>query len=171
METFRHSPARGAQRRFRHAAGHAHHLAHTGPPGQRRHAHRHALADAGHEIRPLDAGGQLTDDLALSEHRAGRGDGRGLRALCGAGSQLAHIHPQDGRHHIQKAARTGRAFVVHHEVGHPAVLGQGDDLRVLTADINHRPKAREDEPSAHRVARQLADLAVGSLVVLAAVAR
>ena len=107
--------------------------------------------------------GELRDDLALGEDRAGRADADLLGGLVSEVAEVLDPDLQHAGHDVEEAPRTGGALVVHDEILHHAVLDL-DDLHVLPADVHDRVHIGEEIGRALGVTAQLAHLQIGKAV-------
>jgi hypothetical protein len=77
--------------------------------------------------------------LGLGEHRAHGVDLDAPVGPQGKGAELLQGNLQTRGHEFEELSGARGAAVVHLEFGHPAGLGEADDLGVLAADVEHGP--------------------------------
>ena len=78
----------------------------------------------------------------FGKDRTQTADGRRALGFERQGPETVQIHFERAGHDLQKTSGTGRAFVVHGKIPHPAGLVQGDGLAVLPPDIDDGPDGR-----------------------------
>ena len=78
-------------------------------------------------------------------------------------TQGQKLDAQPCRHDFQEAAGARGATVVHHEISHPAVGLQSQDLAVLAADVDHRVRVRHAPPHSPSLTRHLRHGGIGKV--------
>ena len=86
-------------------------------------------------------------------------------------TEVAERHAERLGHDFEKASRTRRALVIHHKVDGAAVVGERDDLAVLSADVDDRARAWHAKVRAARVACYFAYVFIGQRARHASIAR
>ena len=126
--------------------------------------------EAGEDVLAVLAQRQSLAQLGAGEDRAGRVDLDVAGARLGQGAELVQPDVHLVGDVAQVTAAAGGAAVVHLEAGDDAVAVHLDRLGVLAADVEDRPRAREEGVGAEPVAEDLgADLLLGKRQPRAAV--
>jgi len=111
----------------------------TNSLGQRRGANCNRLHDAASDFAASHAPRDQAHHFRLGEYRAGAADRVSLGRRFGERGEIRHLSRQGHRHHLDESARAGGAFVVHLEAQQKALAIDRERLRILAADVDHRP--------------------------------
>ena len=85
--------------------------------------------------------------------------------------KFVQVHAEYPAHGLEETSRSGGALVVHGKLPHRAVIGNGDGLHVLSADIHDGLDGRVAPECAHGVAADLRDVLIGKRHFVSPVAR
>ncbi len=128
----------------------------------------HGADDAGQDRLGRNARRAQADRLRFCKHGAHAADVMGLCPF----QQLVELfdpRPQGAGDHLEKAAGTGGALVVHQKVGEVAVAIELDHLAVLAADVDDGVHRRTEQARPQPMTGDLGDPPIGERRQIAAI--